>query len=127
MQEISPVIIPTTPTTYSENAPTKYSEGVTIPTLEGERANTHTTPPPQVSKTSRTTVRQPIQTPQNPTQSEVSPPNLTMPNYITQESMNAIYIPTQTAPTKLQHFCSLVIHTITGESTTNYKKLARDP
>ena len=28
---------------------------------------------------------------------------------------------------KIEHFCALVIHPVTGESITQYKKLQRDP
>ena len=110
----TPAMIPTTLTPHSEQEPTKLSESVTIPNSEGECASMHSTPPPWRWTILRTTVRQPIQTPQNLTPSEVSPPNLNMPNYIMQESMNAISVPTQTAPTPLQHLCAPFIHPITG-------------
>ena len=40
--------------------------------------------------------------------------------------MNAIYIPTQTAPPPLQPFCALIKKPTTEESITNYKRLAKD-
>ena len=36
-------------------------------------------------------------------------------------------MPTQTNKTPLERFCAPVIHPITGESITNYKKLAKYP
>ena len=71
-------------------------------------------------------VRQPIQTPQKLTLSEVSPSNPTMTNYSTQEAMNAISMPTKTPPTPLQNFCTPVIYTLSQENLLqtikNWKK-----
>ena len=120
-QENKPGIITITPTTTSDNSPKNPSEGVIVPTSEGERDNTPPTSPPWRSKRIIATVRQPIKPPQNQTPSDVSPPNHTTPNYITQEALNAISVPTHTATTMLQHLCAPVMHPITGESITNYK------
>ena len=43
-----------------------------------------------------------------------------MTNYITQEAMKAISMPTHTATTPLKPFCTPVIHPITGKSIKNY-------
>ena len=114
-------------TTPLEHTRTQHSEVVTIPTSEGESANTHSTPPPILSTSLRTSVRKIIQTLQNPTPSEVSHPTRKIPNYITQEAMKSISIPTQLSPTPLKHFCAPVIHPITVESITDHEKLADNP
>ena len=41
--------------------------------------------------------------------------------------MNAIKISTKTNTTLLEHFYAPVIYPVTGESITNYKKLAKYP
>ena len=57
----------------------------------------------------------------------MSPPPRNMLNHITQKAMKYIAIPTQNFTSQLQHFYAPVVHYITGESITNYKKLAKDP
>ena len=51
----------------------------------------------------------------------MTPPTRTVTNYITQEAVNSISIPTHNSTTQLNHFCAPVIQPITGESITNYK------
>ena len=41
--------------------------------------------------------------------------------------MNAIEIPTQTNITPLEHLSAPIIHPITGEYITNYKKFSKEP
>ena len=50
-----------------------------------------------------------------------------MPNFITQEAMSTIEITKQNTTTQLEHLCETLIHLVTGEYITNYKKLAKDP
>ena len=63
----------------------------------------------------------PMKTPIITTPSAVSPPTLTVPNYITKEALKDFSIPPYTATTPLQNLLSPVIHPITVEIVSNYK------
>ena len=56
----------------------------------------------------------------------MSTPTQPIPNYITQEATNTISMPTHDTKTPLEHLCALVIHPLTGEYITNYKRLKKD-
>ena len=50
-----------------------------------------------------------------------------MKKIITQKAMNYIEITIQTTTSPLGNFCVPVMHPITGEAITNYKKLVKYP
>ena len=118
-----PGIIPAE-TTPPENIPlTQPAESVTIPTSEGECLSTHSTAPPRKPKRLSTSHKNTIQ---NSTPTERITPTRLPPFFITKEAIKVIEIPTQTNTTPLEHLYAPVIHPITGEYITNYKKLVKE-